>query len=46
VGSAFVYLLAPSRRPNTAAKFKRSLACLRWVGAAKFKPLETSGKTA
>jgi GT2 family glycosyltransferase len=46
VGSGFFYVFSPSRRPNTAAKFKRSLACLRWVGAAKFKHLETSGKTA
>jgi GT2 family glycosyltransferase len=46
VGSAFVYLLAPSRRQNTASKFKRSLACLRWVGAGQFKRLETSGKPA
>jgi GT2 family glycosyltransferase len=46
VGSGLVYLFAPSKRPNTAAKFRRSLACLQWVGAAKFKQLETSGRVA
>jgi GT2 family glycosyltransferase len=46
LGSAFVYLCSPSQRPHTAAQFKRSLACLQWVGAAKFKQLETSGKAA
>jgi GT2 family glycosyltransferase len=46
LGSAFVYLFSPSQRPDTAARFKRSLACLQWVGAAKFKQLETSGKAA
>jgi GT2 family glycosyltransferase len=46
LGSAFVYLWSPSQRPETAARFKRSLACLQWVGAARFKPLETSGKAA
>ena len=46
LGSAFIYLCAPSQRPNTAARFKRSLACLQWVGAAKFRRLETSGKVA
>jgi GT2 family glycosyltransferase len=51
LGSALLYLLLPSRRAATAGKFKRSLACLQWVGAArfrtaKFKTLEASGKTA
>jgi GT2 family glycosyltransferase len=46
LGSAFVYLCLPSQRPDTAARFKRSLACLRWVGAARFKHLEASGKAA
>jgi GT2 family glycosyltransferase len=46
LGSAFIYLCSPSRRPHTAARFKRSLACLQWVGAAKFKRLEASGKVA
>jgi GT2 family glycosyltransferase len=46
LGSAFVYLCSPSQRLHTAAQFKRSLACLQWVGAAKFKQLETSGKAA
>ena len=46
LGSAFIYLCSPSQRPYTAARFKRSLACLQWVGAAKFKHLETSGKVA
>jgi GT2 family glycosyltransferase len=44
--SAFLYLLRPSLRPGTAAKFKRSLACLQWVGAATWKDLEASGKAA
>jgi hypothetical protein len=42
LGSAVIYLCMPSQRPNTATKFKRSLACLQWVGAAGFKHLETS----
>src|ERR1700733_12650007 len=46
LGSAFIYLCLPSQRPNTATKFKRSLACLQWVGAAKFKHLETIHKAA
>jgi GT2 family glycosyltransferase len=46
LGSAFIYLCLPSQRPNTATKFKRSLACLQWVGAAKFKRLETIHKAA
>ena len=46
IGSGFLYLFFPSRRPDIAGKFKRSLACLRWVGWAKFKRLETSGKAA
>jgi GT2 family glycosyltransferase len=46
LGSAFVYLCLPSQRPHTATKFKRSLACLQWVGAAKFKHLETREKAA
>jgi GT2 family glycosyltransferase len=46
LGSGFIYLCSPSQRPDTAARFKRSLACLQWVGAAKFKHLETSGKAA
>jgi GT2 family glycosyltransferase len=46
LGSALIYLLLPSRRAHTAAKFKRSLACLQWVSAAQFKRLETNGKAA
>ena len=46
LGSAFIYLFLPSQRTSTVAKFKRSLACLQWVGAAKFKHLETSHKAA
>jgi GT2 family glycosyltransferase len=46
LGSAFIYLCSPSKRPYTAARFKRSLACLQWVGAAKFKRLETSRRVA
>jgi GT2 family glycosyltransferase len=46
LGSAFLYLLIPSRRSATAGKFERSLACLRWVGAAKFKTLNSSTKAA
>jgi GT2 family glycosyltransferase len=45
VGAAFIYLCAPSQRTDTAARFKRSLACLQWVGAAKFRGFE-SGKVA
>ncbi len=46
LGSGFTYLCLPSQRTSTVAKFKRSLACLQWVGAAKFKQLETSHKAA
>ena len=46
LGSAFVYLCSPSQRPHTATRFKRSLACLQWVSAAKFRRLETSGRAA
>jgi len=46
LGFAFIYLCLPSQRPNTATKFKRSLACLQWVGAARFKHLETSHRAA
>jgi len=46
LGSAFIYLFLPSQRTSTVAKLKRSLACLQWVGAAKFKQLETSHKAA
>ncbi|MGB2604006.1 MAG: glycosyltransferase family 2 protein [Candidatus Sulfotelmatobacter sp.] len=46
LGSAFIYLFLPSQRTSTVVKFKRSLACLQWVGAAKFKHLETSHKAA
>lgn len=46
LGSALTYLCLPSQRPSTANKFKRSLACLQWVGAARFKHLETSHKAA
>jgi GT2 family glycosyltransferase len=46
LGSAVIYLCMPSQRPNTATKFKRSLACLQWVGAARFKHLETSHRAA
>jgi GT2 family glycosyltransferase len=46
LGSAFLYLLLPSRRMHTAARFKRSLACLQWVGARKFKDVETGKKAA
>jgi GT2 family glycosyltransferase len=46
LGAAFIYLFSPSQRPNSVGKLKRSLACLQWVGAAKFKRLQTSGKAA
>ena len=46
LGSGLLYLCLPSHRTDTASKFKRSLACLQWVGAAKFKHLETRGKAA
>jgi GT2 family glycosyltransferase len=46
LGSAFLYLCSPSRRTHTAARFKRSLACLQWVGEARFMRLETSKKAA
>ena len=46
LGAAVIYLCMPSQRPNTATKFKRSLACLQWVGAARFKHLETSHRAA
>ena len=46
LGAGWLYLWSPAQRPDTAARFKRSLACLQWVGAAKFKRLETSGKVA
>jgi GT2 family glycosyltransferase len=46
IGSAFLYLCSPSRRTYTAARFKRSLACLQWVGEARFMRLETSKKAA
>lgn len=46
MGSAFVYLWSPSRRPSTAARLKRSLACLQWVSVARFKGLETSKRVA
>jgi GT2 family glycosyltransferase len=46
VASGLLYLCSPSRRTPTAARFKRSLACLQWVGAARFRQLETSKKAA
>jgi len=46
LGSAFLYLCLPAQREKTASKFKRSLACLKWVGSRQFKPLETSTKAA
>jgi GT2 family glycosyltransferase len=46
LGSAFIYLCSPSQRPRTVARFKRSLACLQWVGGAKLKPLEAGRKVA
>lgn len=46
LGSGFIYLFRPSQRPDTASKFKRSLACLQWVSAAGFKRSEASGKAA
>jgi hypothetical protein len=46
LGSAVLYFISPSRRYHTAARFKRSLACLQWVGARKFKTLESNGKAA
>jgi GT2 family glycosyltransferase len=45
-GSGFVYLFAPSRRPSTAAKFRRSLACLQWVGKLGLRPMAISQKAA
>jgi GT2 family glycosyltransferase len=44
--SGILYLCLPSRRAQTASKFQRSLACLQWVGTAKFRPLETSNRAA
>jgi GT2 family glycosyltransferase len=46
LGSAVIYLCSPSKRSDTEAKFKRSLACLQWVGGATIKPFQTSGKVA
>jgi len=46
LGSGILYLCIPSRRAQTATKFQRSLACLQWVGTAKFRPLETSHRAA
>lgn len=46
LGSGLIYLCLPSQRTHTAAKFKRSLACLQWVSAAKFKRFETGRKAA
>jgi GT2 family glycosyltransferase len=46
LGSACLYLLSPSQRPQTAARFHRSLACLQWAGAGKFALLKTSQKAA
>ena len=46
LASGLIYLCRPSRRTAIAAKFNRSLACLRWVGTAKFKPLESRANAA
>jgi GT2 family glycosyltransferase len=45
-GCGLLYLCRPAQRPDAVSKIKRSLACLHWVGAARWKPLETSGKAA
>jgi GT2 family glycosyltransferase len=42
--SGFLYLVSPSRRPQTASRFQRSLACLRWAGSVQFARLESSRK--
>jgi GT2 family glycosyltransferase len=46
LGSAFIYLCSPSQRAHTAARFRRSLACLQWLGGANFMRFETSKKAA
>jgi GT2 family glycosyltransferase len=46
LGAALIYLCVPSQRPSTAAKVKRSLACLQWVGTTSLKPLQTTSKAA
>lgn len=45
LGAALLYPFLPSRRENIAGKFKKSLACLKWVGAATAKTLEPTAKT-
>jgi hypothetical protein len=46
VASGLIYLVSPSRRTRTAARFERSLACLQWVGAAPFRQFDGGKKTA
>ncbi len=46
LGCGIVYLCAPRQRQDAATKIKRSLACLQWVGAAKFKHLQATGRAA
>jgi GT2 family glycosyltransferase len=46
LGAALLYLCVPSQRSSTAAKVKRSLACLQWVGTTSLKPLQTTEKAA
>jgi GT2 family glycosyltransferase len=43
---AVLYLLSPSRRAQTTARFKRSLACLQWVGARSLKRVESANTAA
>lgn len=46
LAAGVIYLCAPSQRSGTVARFKRSLACLQWVGGRKFRRSESSGKVA
>jgi GT2 family glycosyltransferase len=46
LAAGLIYVCRPSRRATIAAKFNRSLACLRWVGTAKFKPLQSRANPA
>jgi GT2 family glycosyltransferase len=46
LSAAFRYLCAPSKRTDAVARFKRSLACLRWVGGLKFERLQTDKRAA
>jgi GT2 family glycosyltransferase len=46
LAAALTYPCLPSQRASTAAKFQRSLACLRWVGSTTLKPSEATRKAA